>query len=1318
MNQRQLPFCHHLLLFTIFLVVNTSSFAQNTSYIANVQHFSTKDGLSHRAVKSVFQDQDGIMWIGTQNGLNRFDGYSFKHYLGKNYGVDLRDNVRIGQDDEGWLWLCTIDHRITFFNPKTEQAKTIEERFGANCILLNNRNYLLTSINDNKGRLYIQVSQSNELYTYHSSEGFKKITTPFYFKDAALKEITDKGEFIIFDLIEETQGTKGFFAKWEIKGNTLHSLNQTENWNNIGFQWTEKDFKTNLTWKINKEGFCQVFDKNGQLLVSLEDYSITNFQSIFFDNQNRAWISTGFGFYVVEVQKNKFQFLAAPIFPNFGTSARGISVDDNKMTVAFEREGIGQYDFQTSKWSALGNMVWNRAIYQTDKNAFWIGSADDLSHWQENQFQHYPHKPIKDAFGRPHGLAPWVICPSQQNKHHLWLGGESYLIRFDTKTKAYQHFEHPNFNTKNLIVQSITYDKNNKNWLWLCTHQGLFLFDEQKEEFITYYNDNQSDKRFLPSEGFYHLYQKDDVYWLGTIGNGLVRWEREKGTFQQFTIKDGLANDNIYAIYPDDFGNFWMSSDYGITQMNKETFAIKNFLKKDGIEQIEFNRTSHVEYRNEKEEQRLFFGGLEGVTTFYPKDFQETNQQIRPFLTVLNYQHFSSKQQDVVDKTLELYQHSKIILYPNDYVHAFEVGLLNYNEVEANQYFYQLNKGDWKNQKSRLIQLGQLPYGTHQLKIKAKTISNVEAANELVFTIVVRRPFYLTWWFIILASISVVGSGFYIYKRRTKQLKARQIELEQLVKERTEKIEEDKAVIEKQAKELQKLDTLKSRFFANVSHELRTPLTLILGPINTTLKRGDLTNRDFTMLSKAKQSGKNLLKLVGSILDLSKMEANKMDLMETPIVVFPFIRRIISAFESHAEREGIQFSFEYNADENLQLELDKEKLEIILNNLLSNAIKFTSKGGKVEINIEDKKNKIQLTVADTGRGIHKDDLPNVFDRFYQSEHKSAKIEGGTGIGLALSREFIELMNGKIWVESEWMIGSQFHVVLPRKEILRMVQTSSVEEEQPIRNIINTIPIPLTQSNKTILIVEDNYSLRDYIQTIIEPHHHTIIAENGQVAFDLLSQNQTDHKKQPDLILSDIMMPEMDGYQLLEHLKSTDYFRNIPVIMLTARADIQDKLKALRIGVDDYLLKPFDEEELLTRIENLLANYEERKAFVQTENTEETNISNEPTISEEDQKWLENVENLILKEMNNSIFSVDYIAELLFISPRTLYRKIKSLTGLTPSKYIRTIRLQQAKILLEKGKSVKKTAYEVGFQKVDYFSKLFKKEFGKSPSEYN
>lgn len=539
---------------------------------------------------------------------------------------------------------------------------------------------------------------------------------------------------------------------------------------------------------------------------------------------------------------------------------------------------------------------------------------------------------------------------------------------------------------------------------------------------------------------------------------------------------------------------------------------------------------------------------------------------------------------------------------------------------------------------------------------------------------------------------------------------------------------------QKQIDVLQQLDSAKTRFYANVSHELRTPLTLLLAPLSTVLKSGSLDNRNFTLVRLARQNAQGLLKLVNEILDLNKLEASKLELHEEKTVVYNFLRRIIAGFESSAEINDIDFTFDYQSEKYLQIWLDNNKFEKILNNLLSNAFKFTKPKGSVVVTVKEVQNTLTIAVKDTGRGIHPDDLPHIFNRFYQSNQVDALTEGGTGIGLSLSMELAKLMGGQLFVESILGQGSTFTFELPKKEVMGTIPTPEAEEmQQEITVVTEGVDLSSLEtaessndSKPTILIVEDNHGLRDYLSLILNTNYTILKAENGQAALDMMnnepSPTDSSIKKLPDLILSDVMMPIMDGFQLLSALKMSDVFCSIPVIMLTARAELQDKLKALRIGVDDYLIKPFEEEELSARIENLLKNAQHRQiAQQETINAieKEQEAPEIPPLSKDDLKWLFDLENVLRENISDYNLSTNRMADMLHISRSQFYSRIRLLTGMTPIEYLQEIRFNHARLLLEQRtvSSVKSAAAAVGMRHVQNFSHHFKIRFGKLPSDY-
>lgn len=536
---------------------------------------------------------------------------------------------------------------------------------------------------------------------------------------------------------------------------------------------------------------------------------------------------------------------------------------------------------------------------------------------------------------------------------------------------------------------------------------------------------------------------------------------------------------------------------------------------------------------------------------------------------------------------------------------------------------------------------------------------------------------------------------------------------------------EQKDIVQKQAVHLKNLDVTKSRFFANISHELRTPLSLVLGPISLLTKEKRLDDRQLKLLNMASQNGKQLEQLVSEILDLSKLEIGKMEVEVERTKVASFFRNYFLQFESLAYRKQIDYSFEILVSKKLVANIDRAKCRQILYNLLSNAFKFTPANGQIEATISMNNDMLQLKVEDTGPGIHPDDLPHLFERYFQTNQPDKPAAGGSGIGLALCHEYAQLFGGEIKAESVYGNGATLIIEFPIKVIKENIKTELIEEpatktiseevaiaSQPPKVTPAQIAMPTkdTNSNKPkVLVVEDNEELQEYISMVIQRKYSVVTANNGKVALELL-QKSTDY----NLIISDLMMPEMDGYQLLENLKSDNATRQIPVIMLTARADARDKMKALRIGVDDYLLKPFDEEELMVRIGNLLKNQEERHTFTIEDKTE----GKRQDITNEEQERLISFESYVQENLSLTHLSVPLLAAAFTMSESSLRRMLKQLTGLTPAKYLQEMRLDKARQLLENEKvAVKKVALNVGFSDVRTFSRNFKNRFGKLPSDY-
>ncbi len=531
-------------------------------------------------------------------------------------------------------------------------------------------------------------------------------------------------------------------------------------------------------------------------------------------------------------------------------------------------------------------------------------------------------------------------------------------------------------------------------------------------------------------------------------------------------------------------------------------------------------------------------------------------------------------------------------------------------------------------------------------------------------------------------------------------------------------------LIQEQTEQLKTLDKAKTRFFANVSHELRTPLTLLLGPIHSLLRGSQLSPKQQQLLEMASRNGRQLEQLVGEILDLGKLEMDKMTLKEKPTHIAKFFRYYFAQFDSLTHRKGIQYSFSTSVDDELVALIDQTKCRQIIYNLLSNAFKFTPSEGRIEARLSVVDEQLELTVADSGKGIHPDDIPHLFDRYFQTNQPDKPAEGGSGIGLALCQEYAHLFGGKIAVQSRLGEGAEFKISFPLKrasaEERAGLQADTVEAEySPVPTLVTEeteerIAASVDSTKPRLLVVEDNEELQEFLRLILSDYYTVEIAGNGQQALEQLAE-----MSDCELILSDLMMPIMDGYQLLTRLKEQDATRHLPVIMLTARADARDRLKALRIGVDDYLVKPFEEEELLARIDNLLQNQKIRQEEVQAVKQTDNEAKAEPSLSTADQEWLTNFEAFVQQHLADDTMNVPVLAQEFAMSESTLLRQLKRLTGLSPLKYLQEMRLDKARQLLENNsdKSIAQIASTVGYRDARSFTRIFKKRYGKSPSMF-
>lgn len=1323
----------------------------------DVQRYGIDHGLAHQVVTAIWEDESGFVWVGTPQGLHRFDGYEFLRFSEDSHGIASNEVDEILQDSDGWLWLLTYKERNSFekelfrssieqiciFHPNTYEVRNLESHLGGEAALFDRT--LLRSTCGPDGTLYFGTLGEKVLQVQKGKASLLtlpdcKATRPMYVsKDKDLVVAGKDKDNRLGSYLLKHGGDRFKVEKiWENAGIVVGSQDREGLWlfdhdhHGIScYQEGEPTRKVKFSTLEERER-----NYHGAVLMNGAELMVE-----FFDNKAEVFVRirpdsfASRGYYDIPavtrlVQANNAQHSRSYFGGQPSLTALEIRPNPFRQLLASPRR-VGEFAKYTRTW---GLCHWDSLLYINVRDAHLV--ACRLSDWKIEDVYAVEaggagkKTLMKDyadmlrsgeellmvrsdhvlAFRPADGRSRKLVCPEDPDadfntiyrdewgKH--WVGGKNgRLYTWKSEEGALSPWPGRSLLPEEAVVVSfLALERNN---LMVATSEGIYVIDLENEE-ATRYHSAEAAPRNMPFDNYTRIYRdQEGTIWLATRGGGLIRWEFEKEDkpTQQFTMNEGLSSNTLYSIHEDDNGQLWMPSDQGLIRFDKANSSSISFQESDGLSHYEFNTFSDAA----APDGSLFFGGRNGVVAFHPSQFQDT-LGLSGELQLTSFMQFDGQQEKLVDKTAAFYKEREITVRPGDGFFTLKFSFLKNPNLRKLRYAYRLDGQDmdWNYNTGNSIRFSGLDYGEYVLQIRAQLENGPLSKQELRIPIHVLRPFYSQNWFLI-ACVLLLGLLVYLFIRlRTRQLRKRQAELEHAVAERTK-------TIGQQAEELKQLDKTKSRFFANVSHELRTPLTLMLGPLRTVLQKGKLDARSRDYVALAEENSESLLSLVNEILTLSKMESGKMQLREEPTALYPLLRRLVSNFESHGDLLKLQLDLDYQPDRYLQILLDTGKFERILNNFLSNAFKHTPQGGRISVSLSELPNRLLLKVTDTGTGIPPAVLPHVFDRFFQHSDPQAPAQGGTGIGLALCKEIAQLMRGKVWAESDGESGSAFCFEFPKREILGIVEDEPEEEET-----LQETPVVLqepTGERARLLVVEDNPSLAAYLQLILSGNYEVVVARNGLEAWEMLESETSGF----DLVVSDIMMPLMDGYQLLEKLKTDQRFRLLPVIMLTARADIADKLRALRIGVDDYLLKPFVEEELLARIENLLANSRARKVEGEKEVEKEKPAEMWP----EDAAWLEKLEGKIGESLGDMRFNAEELAYEMGMVRQTLNRRLKKLTGLTTTKFIQEAKMQRARTLLEERRvsTVKAASLEVGIKDVRYFSSQFKERFGKLPSGY-
>ena len=970
-----------------------------------------------------------------------------------------------------------------------------------------------------------------------------------------------------------------------------------------------------------------------------------------------------------------------------------------------------------------------------------------------------------------------ALAPDNINKG-LWIGTREGVDFLDINSGRFYHIL--NYLPQEKKIKFVTgMYIDSKRRLWIGTNYGLicvFLNETSltknriKYKYYQYLLTN-------PASGIYEkinciVETRNKQLWFGSNGNGIYKLIENGDSFQFVNVDegDGLLDNVVYGMLEDETGTLWLSTDKGLCAYNYSRNSIRNYTKSDGLKSNQFYWDAYFKGHDGK----MYFGSVAGVTVFDPLKTTPAGDKNGTTITrirIINDDVYPAKIK-IPNNMLE-FEGSKLVgvrLHESDKAFSVEFSALSYSQADKIKYAYRLKGFDnnWTevNADRRFASFTNIKKGSYQLEVKCTNPDGTWSDIVTTIDIEVIPPFYKTWWFLILL-FGAIAYGIYRYSLyRITLLKKQETHLRKLVEQRTHEIELQKEQLSEQATQLQsnvqmlmehqdevsrqnemlitknqeitrqkeELEELtqkleeatvdKIAFFTNITHEFRTPITLILGPVERSLKLS--TNpKVLEQLNIVRRNSKLLLSLINQLMDFRKMESGKMEVTKTQQNFVEFLDDIILPFEDLVKDRGITFRKQYRINPPEFL-FDRDNMQKVLGNLLSNAIKFTPDRGQIAVvastyvDKSDHKEKLYVAVKDTGKGIPEEDLEKIFERFYQSKSNAAYSgsgQSGTGIGLYLCKQIVELNGGKIEALNQLTGGACFRFIIPverristvvsldGKQMEMMVASESVEDD-PISDEIS-------KSKPVLLIVEDNTDMRQYIRSILCDDYNVLEAPNGIVGLEITNRYQ------PDLIISDIMMPEMDGMVMCKKLKTNFVTSHIPVILLTAKSSTDTQIESFHLGADAFLVKPFDEGLLKAMIHNLSEKKKRiQMNFAENMDTDLLNFDDESL----DKKFMDKALKILKENYTNPDFDVTEFIDAMGISRSLLHKKLTNLAGQSASRFIRIYRLNIARELLIKNRAshtlnISEIAYEVGFNDPKYFTRCFTKHFGTQPSTF-
>ncbi len=1369
-------------------------------------------------VRFAMEDSQGFLWFCTRKGLARYDGYTIKRFVNDDSNTrSISSNLprSIIEDNNGILWIGTGDGVLNRFDPKSEvftryQPESLKQ---ARIEHLFEDSLGFIWLSTNQG--LFQLNSKTEVFTHYlpDEENSSSISHKKIWK--VIEDVVVKGNLWIatHDGLNYFDRNKQSFSYYTHDPKDVMSINSTTI-NDIVFASDDTLWigtNTGISqFNPASNNFTRYFPDEKNIFQRDTDNIIT---SIYEDRYNQFWIGTLDGGLKLFDRQNKI-FVSYNYQPYNPDSLRndviqyqGIFEDQRGLLWVLSFDGVNRLNLAAGRFnnyrndknnpdSLSGNMIWQ--IYEDPQEQLWIGTDQNgLNRLDEKEqrFVHYRYdandntsissdrvfsvlvdseqtlwvgtgkglnrkeKNSNKFYRYPYdeksivGLNSYYIQSlAEDHQGHIWIGAPRGLTKYNKKNKQFTAYVHDPKIPSSLAGRYTTVIfEDRANRLWIGGEGWLDLYDPEKEEFIHFNNGD------LPKTSLGHHYitdinqTKDGFLWIAATGGGLSLLNIERREFTHFQEKDGLVSNEILGIVKDHNNRLWLSTAGGLSHFDPETETFRNFDSDDGIQDGEYNSFASVRRANGE----IVLGGGLGIDRFFPADlpWNSSVQSIAPAVVLTDFLIFnrsvpllSKRQFKAADgeHLIELNKHNfflknsiayspQITLSHHESMFSFEFAALDYLNPNKNQYAYQLQgyDKDWTTTSAnkRFATYMNIPAGKYLFKVKASNNDGVWNEQGQTLNVTILPPWWKTDWAYIGYFLLVLLSYYLVDKFRTKALIKRAEQLSIEVKERTTEIE--------------RLLEIKNQEFANVSHEFRTPLTLVMGPIKRILSGNIDSTTKQSLGNIVQRNCYRLLRMVDQLIQMEKSHVSQM-IARKPLRVKPTVSFIIESFQQLAADKNIHI--EQQKIDDVWLFLGTDVLEKIVLNLLSNAIKYTPSEGEIRIRVlEAANNMIEITVSDNGSGIEKHQQQAVFDRFQRVMDEQSENITGAGIGLALVKQLVESNDGTISLTSQLGEGSTFSVFLPQyfpaDSDLSSTENSVAEKQEIIKVEIESLrgqqkklgfdsnqvqfekstsePETVTASAK-VLIIEDNQDMLEYIQDILSSHYHCLLATNGKAGFKK-ALNEV-----PDLIISDIMMPEMDGYQVCKAIKADHRTSHIPVILLTAKTDRESRLKGWKEQADEYLSKPFDADELLLRTANLLSIREllSQRLNQGLKDTDDQFLDQFELIELDygdwistEQKFLIRFKQFISENINNPNITIPSIALALHMTERQLFRKMKALLNISPGDFLRNRRLEIASAYLKQGRSITEVVDDVGFTSNKNFSRCFKAKYGASPSEY-